>query len=175
MATITVFGSSFPNPGDKEYEDAFKLGQLLGENDFNVCSGGYQGIMDAVSKGVREKGGEAIGVTVETFNAKPSEHLTEIIECDSLFERIKTLVTIADGFVILNGGTGTLLELAVIWEYFNKELIKPRPAVAHGKMWNNIITEMENRIAVEKRKLGLIKTCDTIEGCVETIIKLVKD
>jgi len=46
--TITIFGSSLPRSGDIEYEDAYMLGKLLAEKGFNVCSGGYQGIMDAV-------------------------------------------------------------------------------------------------------------------------------
>ncbi|MCP5062634.1 MAG: LOG family protein, partial [Ignavibacteriae bacterium] len=46
------------------------IGKLLAQNNFNVCSGGFQGIMDAVSKGAKEYGSEAIGITVDLFNAK---------------------------------------------------------------------------------------------------------
>jgi len=174
MGTITVFGSSIPKPGDLEYEDAYRLGKFLGENGFNVCTGGYQGVMDAVSKGAKESGVEAIGITVETFNAAPSGHLTEIVECDSLFERIKTLVNFADGFIVLNGGTGTMLELSVIWEYFNKGLIPVKPVAAHGIMWKIIVAEMEKRIKVEKRKTGLVKCFDSIEECAEYVISSVE-
>lgn len=174
MATITVFGSSIPQPGDLEYEDAYRLGKFLGEKGFNVCSGGYQGIMGAVSKGASESGVEAIGITVESFKASPSEYLTEIVECDSLFERIKTLVNFADGFIILNGGTGTMLELSVIWEYFNKGFIPVKPVAANGIMWKIIIAEMEKRIKIEKRKTGLIKCFDSIEECAEHVINSVE-
>ena len=71
--------------GDEEYETAYRLGKLIGKTGFNVCSGGFQGIMDAVSKGVTENGGDAIGVTVNLFSADPSKYLTKEIKCNSLF------------------------------------------------------------------------------------------
>ena len=175
MKTITVFGSSFPKPGEQEYEDAYMLGKILGLNGFNVCSGGYQGMMDAVSKGAAEAGSDAIGVTVELFNSTPSQYLTEIVECDSLFERIKTLVTLADGFIILNGGTGTLLELSVIWEYFNKELIETKPIATNGTMWCEIVEIMERRLKLENRKTGLIECFENIDECADYLITTLKD
>ena len=104
--TITVFGSSRPKQGEKDYINAMKLGRILGEINYNVCSGGYQGIMDAVSKGAIDMGSEAIGVTVDIYGAKSSEHLTKNIVCNSLQERLQTLVEKGDGYVILPGGTG---------------------------------------------------------------------
>ncbi len=65
--TITVFGSSQPKEGNEEFNSAYKLGILLAKNNFNVCTGGFQGIMNAVSKGAVENGAEAIGVTVDLW------------------------------------------------------------------------------------------------------------
>ena len=48
--TITIFGSSIPQIGDKEYTDAYFIGKELAKSGFNICSGGSLGIMDAVSK-----------------------------------------------------------------------------------------------------------------------------
>jgi len=168
--TVTVFGSSLPKAGDEEYETAYKLGRLLGQNNLNVCTGGFHGIMDAVSKGAVESGTEAIGVTVNIFNSIPSQFLTKIIKCDNLFERLSNLINLGDGFIFLRGGTGTLLELSLIWEYFNKGIFPLKPAAAHGTMWKNIIDEMEKRIAYEKRKQNLIKTFDNINNCAGYII-----
>ncbi|MCB9247843.1 MAG: hypothetical protein H6613_04515 [Ignavibacteriales bacterium] len=53
--TVTVFGSSMPKPGEEEYENAYLIGKLLAQKGFNVCTGGAQGIMDAVSKGAVEE------------------------------------------------------------------------------------------------------------------------
>ena len=172
--TVTIFGSSIPRPGDAEYESASRLGSLLAEAGINVCSGGFQGIMDAVSKGASEKGVEAIGVTVNIFNALPSRYLTKEIKCNTLMERLTKLVEIGDAYVILNGGTGTLLELSLVWEYINKGLIEAKPCAAVGKMWNDMIPLMEKQIEREKRKTGLIKCFDEVEECAAYIINSLK-
>jgi uncharacterized protein (TIGR00730 family) len=168
--TVTVFGSSIPIPGEVEYENAYKLGLLLGENNLNVCTGGYRGIMDAVSKGAVEKGGEAIGVTVDIFNAVPSPHLTKEIKCHSLLSRIEKLIELGDAFIVLPGGTGTLVELAIVWEMFNKNLLDKKPFACVGKMWKPVIDQMEERILIEKRKSGLIKWFDNIDDCARFIL-----
>lgn len=42
---ITVFGSSRPRPGEKEYVLAHRLGAELAKAGFVVCNGGYAGIL----------------------------------------------------------------------------------------------------------------------------------
>ena len=166
---VTVFGSSIPRPGDEEYENAYKLGKILAEKNLNVCSGGFHGIMDAVSKGAFENGAETVGVTLDIYNALPSKFLKKEIKCLTLFERLKNLMEIGDAYIVLNGGTGTLLELALVWEYFNKGMIPEKPFACHGKMWNEIVSSMEKQIEREKRKTGLIKCFDDIDGSAEYV------
>jgi hypothetical protein len=162
---VTVFGSSIPCPGDEEYEIAYKLGKILAHNNINVCSGGFQGIMDAVSKGAVENGSDAIGVTLNIYNVLPSKYLTKEIKCNTLFERLENLIEIGDAYVILQGGTGTLLELSLIWEFMNKNMIEIKPIAGYGKMWSEIVGIMEKQILKEKRKTGLIKCFNDIEIC----------
>jgi len=167
---VTVFGSSIPRDGDNEYEIAYLLGKKLAENKINVCSGGFQGIMDAVSKGAKEKGAEAVGVTLDIYNVFASKHLTKQIVTHTLFDRLKSLVEIGDAYIILQGGTGTMLELSLVWEYLNKRMIDQKPVACHGKMWTKIISLMEEQIITEKRRTGLIKCFDEIDECAEFII-----
>lgn len=164
---ITVFGSSIPRPGDEEYEFAFELGKQLASKNFSVCTGGYQGIMDAVSRGASEYGGEAFGITCKQFNAVPSRYLSTEIKTDHLFERITKLIEMGNGFAVLRGGTGTLLELSSVWELINKNLIERKPVVCNGDMWINILDSMEERTRLEKRRAGLIKFCRSVDECVE--------
>lgn len=171
---ITVFGSSIPRPGDEEYETAYKFGKIFAQNNINVCSGGFQGIMDAVSKGAAENNAEAIGVTLDIYNVKPSKYLTKEIRCQTLFERLENLVQIGDAYLILQGGTGTLLELSLVWEFMNKSMIETKPFAGYGKMWNEIVSIMERQILKEKRKTGLIKCFTDIEECAGYLIRLLK-
>ena len=55
---VTVFGSSRPKAGDAEYEEARELGKLLAKRGFAVCSGGFGGVMEGVSRGAKEGGGK---------------------------------------------------------------------------------------------------------------------
>jgi uncharacterized protein (TIGR00730 family) len=167
---VTIFGSSMPKPGEDEYETAYRLGKILAENNLNVCNGGFQGIMDAVSKGAVENGAESIGVTLDIYNVSASKHLTTQIETHSLFERLTKLVEIGDAFIVLQGGTGTLLELSLVWEYMNKGMIPQKPIACHSSLWNEITAVMEKQIVKEKRKTGLVKCFQSIDECAEFII-----
>jgi uncharacterized protein (TIGR00725 family) len=109
--TITVFGSSQPVEADEQYKFAYELGSLLAKNRFDVCTGGFFGIMEAVSKGAVENGAEAIGIIVDHWGGNANKFVTREIKCSTLFERINKLIETGDGYVILQGGTGTLLVL----------------------------------------------------------------
>lgn len=167
---VTVFGSSVPQPGDAEYEYAYQLGKKLAQNNINVCSGGFQGIMDAVSKGAREGGAEAVGVTLDIYNVHASKFLSQEIKCHTLFDRLKNLIEIGDAYVVLQGGTGTLLELALVWEYMNKNMIQTKPFACHSSLWKGIVELMEKQITKEKRRTGLIKCFTEIDECADYII-----
>ena len=167
---VTVFGSSVPQPGDAEYEYAYQLGKKLAQNNINVCSGGFQGIMDAVSKGAREGGAEAVGVTLDIYNVHASKFLSQEIKCHTLFDRLKNLIEIGDAYIVLQGGTGTLLELALVWEYMNKNMIQTKPFACHSSLWKGIVELMEKQITKEKRRTGLIKCFTDIDKCADYII-----
>ncbi len=60
---IAVYGSARPAAGEALYEDARRLGALLAQQGHTVMTGGYCGMMEAVSRGAAEAGGSTIGVT----------------------------------------------------------------------------------------------------------------
>ncbi len=155
--TITVFGSSIPLKNEPEYETAYRLGTLLAMNGFNVCSGGHAGIMEAVSKAVSENGGEAIGVTLDFVRSSPNKYLTREIKCSALFDRIEKLISLGDAFVVLQGGTGTLLELAAVWELMNKNIVPVKPIACHSSMWREMGKIIDKQIEREKRISGLVR------------------
>ncbi|MFO7445448.1 MAG: LOG family protein [Ignavibacteriaceae bacterium] len=173
--TITVFGSSLPVEGEEEYSVAYKLGGLLAKNNFDVCTGGYMGIMEAVSRGAVENGGKAEGVTLSYLNFKCNNYLTNNIKCSTLFERITTLIEKGDAYIILQGGTGTLLELAAVWEFMNKNLLNIKPIVCHSYMWKEVARIIDEQIVKEKRISGLVKYFDAPEEIADYLVKNLKD
>ncbi len=167
--SVTVFGSAMPQPGDKEYEIAYKLGKLLASKGFDVICGGYYGIMEAVSKGVTENGGTATGVTLSYVKRKPNPFLTKVILYDNLFERITKLIELGDAYIILQGGTGTLLELAAVWEFLNKDIINNKPVACYSTMWKEIGGIINKQLEKEGRNVNLVSFFNDIEKMVEFI------
>jgi uncharacterized protein (TIGR00730 family) len=137
---ITVFGSSRPREGSAEYEDARSLGRALAEAGFAVCSGGYAGVMAGASRGAKEAGGKTYGVTADFFaSAKTNAWIDVEMRMKTWEERLFELIRLPDGFVACKGGTGTLVELAVVWEMLNKSVMKPKPFAVLGDFWQPIL------------------------------------
>ena len=70
---ITVFGGSRARAGEPDYEEARLLGRELAVRGYQVCSGGYGGVMEAASRGAKEAGGRTVAVTCGFFRAKANE------------------------------------------------------------------------------------------------------
>jgi uncharacterized protein (TIGR00730 family) len=136
---ITVFGSSRPEDGHAEYAEAMELGRALAGAGFAVCTGGYAGVMEAVSRGAREAGGRVLAVTSSFFRSKTNAWVEEETRLATWQERLFELVRLGDGYVACKGGTGTLVELAVVWEMLNKRAMEHRPFVVLGDFWQPIL------------------------------------
>lgn len=135
-----MFGSSRPREGDADYQEARLLGRTLAEHGFAVCSGGYGGVMAAASRGAKEAGGKTYGVTAEFFpGARANPWIDMEVRKRTWEERLFELIQRADGFVACKGGTGTLAELAVVWEMINKSVIRAKPFVVLGDFWRPIL------------------------------------
>ena len=137
---VTVFGSSRPAPGSAEYETARQLGAALAQAGFTVATGGYGGTMEGVSRGAREAGGRTIGVTAKVFHAPANAWVEEEIRVETWQERLFKLIELGAGYVVLPGGTGTLVELAVVWEWLNKGFLREKPLVILGDYWQPVVS-----------------------------------
>ena len=137
---VTVFGSSRPREGEADYEEARVLGRALAKHGFAVCSGGYGGVMEAASRGAKEAGGKTYGVTAEFFTAaKLNSWVDTEVRMKTWEERLFELIRLADGFVACKGGTGTLVELAVVWEMLNKSVMNGKPFAVLGNFWQPVL------------------------------------
>ena len=136
---VTVFGSSRLRAGDTHYAQAQELGAALAAKGFVVCSGGYGGVMEAVSRGAKEAGGRTLGITAQFFSAHPNRWVDEVVSVKTWQDRLFELIKRGHGYVTCPGGTGTLVELAVVWEMLNKGAMKKKPLVALGDFWRPVI------------------------------------
>jgi uncharacterized protein (TIGR00730 family) len=136
---ITVFGSSRPEEGHAEYAEAVELGRALAAAGFDVCTGGYAGVMEGVSRGAREAGGRVLAVTSSFFRSRTNRWVDDETRMATWQDRLFELVRLGDGYVACKGGTGTLVELAVVWEMLNKKAMEHRPFVVLGDFWQPIL------------------------------------
>jgi len=139
---VTVFGSSRPSAHEPAYAEARALGQELARCGFIVCTGGYSGVMEAVSRGAKEAGGRTLGITAEFFVQGANAWIDEEVRMKTWQDRLFELIRRGDGYVACRGGTGTLAELAVVWEMLNKAVIPPRPFVTLGKFWLPVLEQV---------------------------------
>jgi uncharacterized protein (TIGR00730 family) len=138
-AIVTVFGSSRPRAGEPDYEEALVLGRELAGRGFQVCSGGYAGVMEAVSRGAKEAGGHTIAITSTFFRTRANPWVDEEHVASTWQERLFELIRFGQGYVACKGGTGTLVELAVVWEMLNKGVMSGKPFIVLGGFWGPII------------------------------------
>lgn len=136
---VTVFGSSRPEPGTADYEEARALGKALAERGFAACTGGYGGVMEGVSRGAKEAGGKTYGVTAEFFSRSANPWVDVEVRKKTWQERLFALIEMGDGFVACKGGTGTLVELSVVWEMLNKNVMPGKPFAVLGPFWQPIL------------------------------------
>ncbi len=149
---VTVFGSSRPVDGSKDYADAKLLGGRLAAKGISVCTGGYRGTMEAVSQGASEFDVKIIGVTSSVFSPNPNQFVNVQVHTRNLYERLQKLVELGDGYIILKGGTGTLVEFAMVWELMNKEMVVRKPIIAVTGFWNPVIELLGRELASEGRE-----------------------
>ncbi|HVA00186.1 MAG TPA: LOG family protein [Terriglobia bacterium] len=159
MKTVTIFGSSIPDEGTEIYRQAQQLGRLLAEAGWAVCNGGYGGLMEASARGAQEALGHTVGVTCNIWPAHANRWIAEEIRTSSFMERLTTLIERGDGYIVLPGGTGTLAELALVWEMMNKSALArsmggPRPLLVMAPYWQPVIgcLEQEGQMGAGSKK-----------------------
>ena len=166
---ITVFGSSRSAPGSPAYETARALGAALAKAGFAIATGGYGGTMEAASRGAREAGGKVIGVTAEEFSSPANQWVEEEIRVSTWRERLMKLVELGAGYVALPGGTGTLVELAVVWERISKGFLSPRPLVILGDFWLPVV----KAIPAAELNSNPIQPAQSVEDAVMLLVRQV--
>ena len=162
-----VYGSSQELKEDEaDYAAARRLGRALAEAGYVVATGGYHGAMEAASRGAKEGGGRTIGVTTSVFDGVrlgANPYVDEEVKFPTLFQRLHHLVTLADVWIALPGGIGTLSELALTWSLLQVGELARRPLVVVGPMWRAFLQAFLNNGHVRPHVGDLIAFAETVE------------
>lgn len=152
---IGVYGSARLTADDPRWAAAFDLGAALAEAGFTIATGGYEGIMGAASRGARSKGGDVLGYTVTSWDGLPAnEAVTRRIDSADLFDRLRRFSE-ADLLIGLDGGIGTLAEVAVAWNLL--QVSDARPLLLVGDAWVELVDLVRRRLVVGPADLEIVR------------------
>lgn len=149
IKTICVFCGSSPGRSGKFIDDAKAFGTLLGKEEIHlVFGGGGVGLMGTVARAARDSGSEVTGIIPRFLvNRERPEaaHSTNTIVTEDMHERKHTMFEMADAFVALPGGIGTLEELIeqLTWIQLGQHQ-KPLLILNTEGFWNPLLKLLEN-------------------------------
>ena len=166
---VTIFGGSRCDETCEEYAQARRVGELLAEAGFTICTGGYLGVMEAASRGAHERGGRVLGIVMNQFKAEPNRYLTDKVASAHFYERLQNLITRSVGFIAIRGGAGTVTELSLVWNKLQTRVIGPRPVVLLGDCWPPVIEAFQKHLVVSDGDVALLDFAATPEEAVGII------
>ncbi|MCP3026992.1 TIGR00730 family Rossman fold protein [Halobacillus sp. A5] len=114
MKRISVFAGSSAGHDPAFAEQTKRLGKAFAEKNIELVYGGAKsGLMGIMADAILEHGGRVTGVMPTPLFEKEIVHegVTTFIEVDTMHQRKEKMSQLADGFIALPGGFGTLEEL----------------------------------------------------------------
>lgn len=163
---ISVFGSSSVEEPGEAHQQALDLGVALAQAGFSVATGGYSGVMEAVSRGAAEAGGHVLGVVARSLPGKANRWVRQEVTVKTWDQRLFRLITLGNGYVACPGATGTLVELSVAWEMMAKGQLSKRPLVALGSLWRPIVESIET---VDAKTRGYVSLADSVPAAIRIL------
>jgi uncharacterized protein (TIGR00730 family) len=171
MQSICVFcGSS--SGADPAYVDAAQeLGRLLADEGITLIYGGAcVGLMGAVADAVLSAGGKAVGVLPDFLRRKELAHprLTELHVVSSMHERKARMAELAEGFIAMPGGMGTLEEFCEIITWAQLGLHEKPCGLLNLQGYYDPLLDFVGRMSDEgflkEKHKGLVLSSDTAEN-----------
>lgn len=155
IKAICVYCGSSPGTDPAFIEAARDFGKILADNGVRlVYGGGSVGLMGAVADSVIRHGGDVIGIIPEFLKSKerPQHLARELIVTRDMHERKQKMFELADAFVALPGGVGTLEELVeqLTWLQLGRHY-KPVVLANINAFWEPLIELVDHM-----RTLGFI-------------------
>ncbi|MDX1810019.1 MAG: TIGR00730 family Rossman fold protein [Sulfurospirillaceae bacterium] len=117
---IAVFCGSSSGDDIKYTNATEQLGKFFAQNNVDVVYGGGKvGLMGTLADSVMKNGGKVYGVIPEKLQEKELAHdgITDLKIVADMHERKAVMAELADAFVVLPGGAGTLEEIFEVWTW----------------------------------------------------------
>lgn len=147
---ITAFMGSAVGHDPAHLRTATAFGRDLAAAEIGlVYGGGRVGLMGAVADAVVAGGGETVGVIPRHLADKEIAHpgLTTLEVVESMHARKQRMAELADAFVVLPGGAGTLDEFFEIWTWQQLGLhTKPVFLLDAGGFWRPLLDLIDHLV-----------------------------
>ncbi|HMQ01149.1 MAG TPA: TIGR00730 family Rossman fold protein, partial [Cyclobacteriaceae bacterium] len=144
---VCIFCGAYSGIHSVHAENAALIAQILAQRGHTIIYGGGKvGLMGIVADTALQHGAEVIGVIPDFLIAREVGHkgLTEMIVVKSMHERKQKMANLADVFIALSGGWGTLDELAEVLTWKQLGLIKQPIGVLNVEgYYNGLQIQME--------------------------------
>lgn len=167
---VGVIGSARLSEESPAWKVGEELGRLLAAAGRTVVTGGYGGLMGAVSKGAANADGHVIGLPIRSWtHLAPNQWNSELEWADGYPARLASFLR-CQGVVALDGGVGTLSELAVMWAASQTE---PAPIrlVVIGERWRRLLDAIGDQLVIDSRDLALIQVVDSPMAAVDAMLR----
>lgn len=176
LKRICVFCGSSLGARPAYREAAEELGELLAERGIGlVYGGGCIGLMGVLADTVMRKGGEVIGVIPESLLQREVGHrgVTKLHVVETMHERKALMADLADAFIALPGGYGTLEEFCevVTWSQLGIQQ-KPCGLLNIEKYWDGLLAVLDHAVDeqfVRPENSQLVLVASTAEGMLERL------
>ena len=120
IRSVCVFCGSSAGKDPRFAQAASEFGALLAREGITlVYGGGHVGLMGILADAVLANGGKVVGVIPRALWDREVGHrnLTELHVVETMHERKALMASLADAFVALPGGLGTLEEIFEVWTW----------------------------------------------------------
>ncbi|RXK07290.1 LOG family protein [Halarcobacter bivalviorum] len=117
---VAVYCGSSSGECSMYVEETKALGKFLAQNNIDVVYGGGKvGLMGIIADTIMLNGGNVYGVIPEKLKEKELAHtgITELTIVKDMHERKAKMAEMADAFITLPGGAGTLEEIFEAWTW----------------------------------------------------------
>ena len=175
---IAIFCGSSAGNNIKYINVTKELGKFFALNNIDIVyGGGNVGLMGAIADSVMENGGKVYGVIPEKLKEKELAHknITELKVVSNMHERKALMSEMADAYVVLPGGVGTLEEIFEVWTWAQLGFHKKACAFLningfYDKLFEVIEDMCEKQFLKQEYSDMLIKTDDQ-----EELLKAIKN
>ncbi len=150
MKSICVYCGSANQASREYYQAARRMGETLARHQLTlIYGGGKTGLMGALADTLLDSGGKVIGVITESMNTPDlaHTHLTRLEVTHTIHQRKERMYSLADGYIALPGGYGTLDELfeTLTWSQIG-EHTKPVGLLNVNGYYDPLLTMLERAV-----------------------------